>query len=66
MNSSQIFSSGETSRTQDSSNCSVGKANSDSARLVYINEREQRKQNEIKSDKNKAKKLPRGELVMIQ
>lgn len=38
----------------------MGKGNSDSTRLVYVNEREQRKQNEIKTEKAKPKKLPRG------
>ncbi|KAJ6649887.1 Glutathione hydrolase-like YwrD proenzyme [Pseudolycoriella hygida] len=45
--SNKIFSSGETSKTQDSSNCSVGKGTSDSGpqstRLIYLNERRQEK-----------------------
>lgn len=45
--SNKIFSSGETSKTQDSSNCSVGKGTSDSGpqstRLIYLNERKQEK-----------------------
>ncbi|XP_055304244.1 coiled-coil domain-containing protein 28A isoform X1 [Sitodiplosis mosellana] len=58
--SNRIFSSGETSRTQDSSNCSVIKGATDPPRLHYVNEREQRKQNDPKPDKNKPRKLPRG------
>ncbi|XP_055304245.1 uncharacterized protein LOC129569427 isoform X2 [Sitodiplosis mosellana] len=57
--SNRIFSSGETSRTQDSSNCSVIKGATDPPRLHYVNEREQRKQNDPKPDKNKPRKLPR-------
>lgn len=56
----QIFSSGETSKTQDSSNCSVGKGTSDSGpqstRLIYLNERKQEKT----EFKPKPKKMQRG------
>lgn len=62
----QIFSSGETSRTHDdSSNCSVVKGASEAPRLVYVNEREQRKQNELKNSKSKTRKLPRGKYISI-
>lgn len=62
----QVFSSGETSRTQDSSNCSVIKGATEAPRLVYVNEREQRKQNEPKVEKAKPRKLPRGKHFYIQ
>lgn len=60
----QVFSSGETSRTQDSSNCSVIKGVTEQPRLVYVNERE-RKQNEQKVEKIKPRKLPRGITMVI-
>lgn len=61
----QIFSSGETSRTQDSSNCSIIKG-ADPPRLHYVNERDQRKHNDPKPDKNKPRKMPRGRKKRIQ
>lgn len=61
----QIFSSGETSKTQDSSNCSVGKGTSDggpqSTRLIYLNERKQEKT----EFKPKPKKMQRGTILAI-
>jgi len=66
MLSNKIFSSSETSRTQDSSNCSVTKGDAEATRLIFINERDrerdrERKQTEsIKSDKaTKVKKITR-------
>lgn len=61
----QVFSSGETSRTQDSSNCSVIKGVTEQPRLVYVNERE-RKQNEPKVEKIKPRKLPRGMSTIVK
>lgn len=61
----QIFSSGETSKTQDSSNCSVGKGTSDSGpqstRLIYLNERKQEKT----EFKPKPKKMQRGKIFAV-
>lgn len=63
---SQIFSSGETSKTQDSSNCSVGKGTSDSGpqstRLIYLNERKQEKT----EFKPKPKKMQRGKIINVK
>lgn len=62
----QIFSSGDTSRTQDSSNCSIGRGGGGtsetgphSTRLIYINERKSDpKQTDYKA---KARRVQRGE-----
>lgn len=64
----KVFSSGETSRTQDSSNCSVGKGNYDGVpyptKLLYINER--KADNSKANDSKKTRKAPRGiQLIII-
>lgn len=64
----QIFSSGDTSRTQNSSNCSVTKGNTEAIRLIYVNEKDREKERDrrqgesIKSEKitTKVKKVVRG------